>query len=94
MALRKPLSDAERQAVRRFYQNTKPTPKQAAISAWFESEYSRKLPQSTISDTLSTKYAYLDIATKASSTAFRQRPGKWPLLEKILFSWHLTPILY
>ncbi|KAF2178304.1 hypothetical protein K469DRAFT_754605, partial [Zopfia rhizophila CBS 207.26] len=41
----------------------------------------------TISDSLKDCYKHLDNARAASSISFRQRYGKWELLEKILFSW-------
>jgi hypothetical protein len=85
--IHRPISDAERQAIRLYAHTTTPKPSQRAISTWFHATYNRKLSQSTISDSLKDRYAHLDVATKADAYAFRLRDGKWPLLERILFSW-------
>ncbi|KAF2190409.1 CenpB-DNA-bind-domain-containing protein [Zopfia rhizophila CBS 207.26] len=83
----KAISDVERQALRAFYFSQKPQPKQKDIIAWFEQQYGRKLGQATISNSLKDCYKHLNNAPAASSISFRQRSGKWELLEKILFSW-------
>jgi hypothetical protein len=83
----KPISNAERQAIRRFYQSTTPKLRQKDIVAWFLATYGRTLGQASISDTLHSRYKHLDAPTQASATAYRSREGRWPLLEKILFSW-------
>jgi len=83
----KSISNAERQAIRRFYQTTTPKPRQKDIVAWFLATYGRTLGQASISDTLQDRYKHLDAPTQASATTYRSREGRWPLLEKILFSW-------
>jgi hypothetical protein len=83
----KPISNAERQAIRRFYQSTAPKPRQKDIVAWFLATYGRTLGQASISDTLQDRYKHLNAPTFASANTYRSREGKWPLLEKILFSW-------
>jgi hypothetical protein len=81
------ISDAERQAIRRYYATTNPKPRQKDIVTWFEKEYGRKLGQASISDCLQDRYKHLDAPIKADPRAYRAREGKWPLLERILFSW-------
>ncbi|KAF2726555.1 hypothetical protein EJ04DRAFT_393631, partial [Polyplosphaeria fusca] len=84
---KKGISDAERQALRHFYFQTKPQPRQKDVIAWFQAQYRRKLGQATISDLLHAHYKHLDIPAKASPAAYRQQMDRWPTLEKILFSW-------
>lgn len=83
----KPISDAKRQAIRLHYATTNPKPRQREIVAWFKDKYDRKLGQATISNSLKDCYKYLDTPANASSVAFCTQEGRWPLLEKILFSW-------
>ena len=87
MPPRAAFSDAERQAHRQFFFSQKPRPTQKVIISWFFTKYSRKLSQSTISESLSDRYKYLDNKSSASKAIYRSRTGKWPLLEEILFSW-------
>ena len=83
----KAVSDTERKVIRAYYFSQKPAPKHKDIITWFEQQYGRKLGQATISESLKDRYKHLDTALAASSMSFRQRSGKWELLEKILFSW-------
>lgn len=52
------------------------------VANWAEREFGRKFAQSTISETLSNKYAYTDDAKP--SKALKRRLGQFPLLEKAL----------
>lgn len=86
MPPRSAFSDAERQALRQYYFSQKPRPSQRALITWFHENHGRKISQSTVSESLSDRYKHLDNSL-ASKASYRNRFGKWPLLEQILFSW-------
>ncbi|KAF2177251.1 DDE-domain-containing protein [Zopfia rhizophila CBS 207.26] len=82
------VSQAERKALRQFYYSQNPYPRHKACISWFQQKFSRKLGQSTISESLSDNFKYLDDAdADALSSHFRNRQTSWPILESILFSW-------
>ena len=85
---RRAVTDAERKALRDFYfdpQNNKPPHKQ--LRQWFETQFHHYPSQSTISESLFSKYARLDKDTSSLSEAKRQRDAFWPDLEDALFDW-------
>ena len=75
IALR-PISNAERQAIRRYYTDTNPKPRQKDIITWFQHQYGRKLAQATISNSLKDRYKHLNTPTTANPTSYRQREGR------------------
>ena len=81
------FSNAQRQHLRQHYFSQNPRPRQKELIEWFKGEYGRKLSQSTISESLSDTYKHLDAAPQTKHPQFRNRQGKWPILEQILFSW-------
>ena len=82
----KGISEAQKKALRDFYFTERPHPSQSACISWFEEKFGRKITQSTVSVTLSSKYAYLDTGPPTSNTKSRTTPG-WRKLERALFEW-------
>jgi hypothetical protein len=84
------VSERERQKIRR-YANNNPLERQIAIAAWATREFGRKINQSTICDTLKSKYAYLDEKHLPRGVAGNTRlySAEYPVLEKALWEWVL-----
>lgn len=81
------LSVSQRKALR-LHARQHPSLTQKQLQAWFETEYQRLLTQPTISESLSSKFNYLDDPTnEPNTTQQRNRPSQWPELEKALFEW-------
>ena len=85
---RHPISDEQRKALRRWYQRQHPKPRQSDAAKWFEIKFGHRITQSTVSESLSDRFAYLDTPSTSNTTSFRQRQPQWPLLEAILFEWN------
>lgn len=54
------ITDAQRQALRAWFKQQYPKPRQRDCIPWFEKQYNHRLAASTVSDILSDKYSYLD----------------------------------
>jgi len=54
------LLSEERLQIRRYFKNTRPQPRQTDIVNWFEKQFSRRIRQSTISESLSPRFSFLD----------------------------------
>lgn len=80
------LSNLQRLALREKHR-TEPHLRQAALIAWFEEQFSHKIPQSTLSDTLSRRFEHLDNSTRPRHLEARKRARDphWPELEKALY---------
>jgi hypothetical protein len=61
-------------------------PSHKACIDWFHGEYNQTISQSTVSHSLSPKYARLDGDTQLSGS--RLRFGNWPDVEKLVLLWH------
>ena len=86
---RKGISDEQRRALRAWYQRQPPSVRQIDAINWFEHQYHHRLRQSTVSESLGSRYSYLDQPIEpSSSTTFRHKQPQWPILEAVLFSWH------
>jgi hypothetical protein len=85
---RQGISDDHRRALRAWFFSQSPRPSQKAASSWFNEQFGHRLRQSTISESLSERFSYLDVVRDNSSAAYRSRTAQWPLLESILFDWH------
>jgi hypothetical protein len=84
---RQAITNTQKRALRQFYQvATLPKPKYEALQAWYQNEYGGSIRKSSISDILSSKYAYLD-DDEFIKDQMRERPIKWGLLEECLFEW-------
>ena len=85
---RRPISDEQRGALRRWYQRQHPKPRQSEAARWFETQFGHRITQSTVSESLSDRFTYLDTPSAPNTTSsFRQRQPQWPILEAILFDW-------
>ena len=54
------ITDAQRQALRRWFKQQYPRPRQHDCIPWFEKRSNHHLSASTVSDILSHRYSYLD----------------------------------
>ena len=82
------ISDEQRRALRAWYRSQPSTVRQIDAIEWFEKQYHRRLRQSTVSESLSPRYTYLDSDTLSQPNAQRLRQPQWPILDAILFEWH------
>jgi len=91
-ARRTRISDAQRRSLRQWVQQREGRTRQVDAINWFEKEYKYRIRQSTVSESLSERYKYLDRpeaeSAAASLSTFRQRQPQWPLLEQLLSQWH------
>ena len=79
------FTDIERQRLR-LYQRNYPSLTPHQLASWFESEYGRKVSNSSVYDILSDKYAYLDNA-EATNAVRKKKGPQWAELEGALFKW-------
>lgn len=86
-AKRPGITIEQRRALRK-HTKAYPVLRQVQLVEWFEREHGRRINQSTVSDTLGTKYASLDNSDDDTRpTAQRDRAANWPLLERALIEW-------
>jgi hypothetical protein len=86
---RHPVTEQQRKSLReRYHQQPDLTHKD--LQVWFEEKYKRVIGQSTISDSLSSRYAYLDSKhLKQGHEGFsRIRQVQHPVLERALIEWY------
>jgi len=85
---RNAISNVERRSLRKFAQDNPKTP-QRLVKQWFEATFGRVVNQSTISDSLSSKYSHLDLedGLQKPGTWRREKHAKWPELEVALIDW-------
>lgn len=76
----------QRRALRRWANTQMVRPSHKACIEWFASEYGLSISQSTVSHSLSPKYARLDNDSQLSGS--RLRFGNWPDVEKLVLLWH------
>lgn len=76
----------QRRALRRWA-NAQPTrPSHKSCIEWFRNEYGTTISQSTVSHSLSPKYARLDGDPQLSGS--RLRFGNWPDVERLVLLWY------
>lgn len=82
------ISRDERRELRRYRQSRKHLTQNALI-VWFHDRFGRRINQSTVSDSLSDKYKYLDDITSGSGDLSRRRERKpqWEDLDRALLAW-------
>ena len=80
------LSLDQRRALRRWANSQTVRPSHKACIEWFTSQYGQSISQSTVSHSLSPKYARLDGDPQLSGS--RLRFGNWPDVEKLVLMWH------
>lgn len=76
----------QRRALRRWANSQTVRPSHKACIEWFQSQYHQTISQSTVSHSLSPKYARLDGDPQLSGS--RLRFGNWPDVEKLVLLWH------
>jgi hypothetical protein len=76
----------QRRSLRRWANSQTVRPSHKACIEWFESQYHQTISQSTVSHSLSPKYARLDGEPQLSGS--RLRFGNWPDVEKLVLLWH------
>ena len=76
---------SQRQALRTWALQQHPRPSQKACISWFQTQYSRTISQSTVSESLSSHFKAID--TSINTARSRLRSGQWPDLENLLFLW-------
>jgi hypothetical protein len=76
----------QRRALRRWASSQPVRPSHKSCIDWFKSQYNQTISQSTVSHSLSPKYARLDGDTQLSGS--RLRFGNWPDVEKLVLLWH------
>ena len=84
---RRAITDAERRELR-LYNATGPGGKRnwQVLQAWFSDKYDHTLNQSSISESLSSKFQRLDSGVRHPESK-KQRVCEWPDLENVLFDW-------
>lgn len=80
------LSLDQRRALRRWANTQTVRPSHKACIEWFAAQYGQTISQSTVSHSLSPKYARLDGDPQLSGS--RLRFGNWPDVEKLVLMWH------
>ncbi|KAL2153650.1 hypothetical protein VTH82DRAFT_4805 [Thermothelomyces myriococcoides] len=80
----------QRRALRRWAASQPVRPSHKACIDWFQSQYNQTISQSTVSHSLSPKYARLDNDTQLSGS--RLRFGNWPDVERLVLLWHQTTV--
>ncbi|TPX14145.1 uncharacterized protein E0L32_000539 [Thyridium curvatum] len=81
------LSLEQRRALRRWASSQAVRPSHRACIDWFRSQYSHTISQSTVSHSLSPKYARLD-GDPPQLSGSRLRFGNWPDVERLVLLWH------
>ena len=76
----------QRRALRRWANSQTVRPSHKACIEWFQQQYGQSISQSTVSHSLSPKYARLDGEPTLSGS--RLRYGNWPDVEKLVLLWH------
>ena len=75
----------QRRALHTWAHQQHPRPSQKACIAWFHEQFSLKISQSTVSESLLSHFEAVDNTSNAQRS--RLRTGQWPDLEKALFLW-------
>lgn len=83
---RNSLSLEQRRALRRWANTQTVRPSHKACIEWFHTQYGQTISQSTVSHSLSPKYARLDGDPQLSGS--RLRFGNWPDVEKLVLMWY------
>jgi hypothetical protein len=83
---RSALSLSQRRELRKWAQSQVVKPSHRDCILWFFNQYGQHISQSTISHSLSPKYARLD--TDAQFSGSRLRFGNWPDVERLVLLWH------
>lgn len=82
------VSVDQRRALRQFARQH-PSYTQRRYQQWFLHEYGRRLTLSTISQSLSRRFSYVDFLRAPQTNVYRQRWSHWPELDNALSAWVL-----
>lgn len=83
-----PITIEQRRALRRWVLSQAPKPSHKACIEWFFEQFNHRISQSTVSESLSVRFANLDDLLSAVPNAqARLRTGYWDDLEQILVQW-------
>jgi hypothetical protein len=79
---------SHQKALLRNHAHTNPHLNHKSLQEWFQQQFSRPIAQSSVSEILSSKYAYLDSSIESLNTqSKRRRQEHWPELEQALSRW-------
>ena len=85
------ITELERKSLR-DYAHIHPTIPHKEIAAWFQSTFAHRIAQSSISDSLGPRFAYLDTLSTDNLTgdgeSKRRRDPSFPQLERKLVEWY------
>lgn len=82
------ITEAQRAALRKHYTSEEPKPTHLQLGKWFEEKYGHAVSQSIVSRSLSSRFEYLDDATRLLGNRKRDKAGQWPSLEMCLLNWY------
>lgn len=85
MPPKKPITIDQRRALRTWVRQQATRPSQKACIEWFGKQYNRRITQSTVSESLSSRFDSID--NNKPTEGSRIRLGQWPDLEAILLQW-------
>lgn len=83
---RNAILNSQKAALRQHYHRN-PRMQYKDLAKWFEEKFNQKINMSTISRTMSAKYAFLDEIQGQAVSGKRFRPENWPELESALSEW-------
>ena len=85
------ISELERKSLRDYAHQHPKTPHKQ-LAAWFQSKFSHRIAQSSISDSLGSRFEYLDALSAdnliADGESKRRREPSFPQLERELLQWY------
>ena len=88
---RRAITDLERKLIREHFHEKGGQIKHKELIQWYSQTHCRTFNQSTISESLSPKFAYLDHWSKTGHPERKRRREAWfPDLEHALFEWQQT----
>lgn len=87
---RRVITDTQRKSLRDYFlENFESKPSQKDLAGLFNSKYDHTISQSSVSEILSPKWAYLDEAQGLNRLEAKKRKASyWPDLEDALFCWY------
>ncbi|EPX74558.1 ARS-binding protein [Schizosaccharomyces octosporus yFS286] len=84
---RRAITEKEKKELRNYFFNSSDKPTQSDLISWFRQRFDKDLSQPSVSQILSSRYSYLDSLNDIDGDVKRNRPAKYPILEKLLFEW-------
>ena len=86
---RQAIPDSQKKALREWYYNKYPRPRQRDCVPWFKEHFDHQLSVSSVCEILSKRYDFLDrmAAASPSLSSSKHRSSNWPVLEETLYDW-------